>query len=46
MKDNVIIRRAQPEDSAELAALKEAWAALSHPVSESERNEFIADLSN
>lgn len=45
MEDNIIVRSAQPEDIAGLAALKEAWAQLSRPVSESERREFAEDLS-
>ncbi|WP_267278412.1 GNAT family N-acetyltransferase [Arthrobacter sp. CDRTa11] len=45
MEDNVIVRSAQPEDVPGLAALKEAWAQLSHPVSESERREFAEDLA-
>ncbi|GAB3532025.1 GNAT family N-acetyltransferase [Arthrobacter tecti] len=45
MKDDVILRPARPEDSPALAALKEAWAELSHPVTESERNGFTEDLS-
>jgi GNAT superfamily N-acetyltransferase len=45
VKDNMIVRSAQPEDVARLAALKEAWAQLSRPASESERREFAEDLA-
>ena len=41
----MIVRSAQPEDVARLAALKEAWAQLSRPVSESERRDFAEHLS-
>lgn len=41
----MIIRSAQPKDVRGLAALKEAWAELSRPVSESERREFGEDLA-
>ena len=41
----MIVRSAQPDDVAGLAALKEAWAQLSRPVSESERREFAEDLA-
>lgn len=45
MEDNMIIRSAQPKDVRGLVALKEAWAELSRPVSESERREFGEDLA-
>ena len=41
----MIIGSAQTEDVTRLAALKEAWAQLSRPVSESERGEFAEDLA-
>lgn len=41
----MIIRSAQPKDVRGLVALKEAWAELSRPVSESERREFGEDLA-
>jgi hypothetical protein len=41
----MMVRSAQPEDVAGLAALKEAWAQLSRPISESERREFADDLA-
>jgi len=44
LKD-MMVRSAQPEDVAGLAALKEAWAQLSRPISESERREFADDLA-
>ncbi|WP_457966531.1 GNAT family N-acetyltransferase [Arthrobacter sp. D1-29] len=45
MKDKMIVRPARPGDVTGLAALKEAWAQLSRPVSESERREFAEDLA-
>ncbi|MGX9899554.1 N-acetyltransferase family protein [Arthrobacter sp. SA17] len=41
----MIVRSAQPEDVARLAALKEAWALLPRPVPESELREFAEDLA-
>lgn len=41
----MIIRSAEPEDVTGLAALKEAWAQLSRPASESERRTFAEDLA-
>lgn len=41
----MIVRSAQSQDVMRLAALKEAWAQLSRPVSESEQREFAEDLA-
>jgi GNAT superfamily N-acetyltransferase len=45
VEDKMIVRSAQPEDVPRLAALKESWAQLSRPVSESERREFAEHLA-